>query len=360
MCSSNSNPNNTVAHINGRPVLQPTSNQFPRRNSPHNISPKSPAIKPSSSPPISPKLIKSPTPKLNKSKDHRDQLNSSSEYSTIIISKSAGNAILSKSRSFGAVESLPMVASPGTIAAARREQVAMMQEQRKMKIAHYGRTKSAKNFKPVDSSAIVTGADQNKKRCSFITPNSDPIYVAYHDGEWGVPVHDDKQLFELLVLTGAQVGSDWTSVLKKRQVFREAFSEFDPSMVAKFSEHKTVSIAANYGLDISQVRAVVDNAIRILEVKKATGSFNKYLWGFVNHKPMVSQYKSSQKIPVKSSKSESISKDMVRRGFRFVGPTVVYSFMQAAGLINDHLVTCPRHLQCIALASHPPAAAPAL
>lgn len=175
MCSSNSNlhkPNNTVAHINGRPVLQPTSNQFPRRNSPHNISPKSPAIKPSSSPPISPKLIKSPTPKLNKSKDHHDQLNSSSEYSTIIISKSAGNAILSKSRSFGAVESLPMVASPGTIAAARREQVAMMQEQRKMKIAHYGRTKSAKNFKPVDSSAIVTGADQNKKRCSFITPNS--------------------------------------------------------------------------------------------------------------------------------------------------------------------------------------------
>ncbi|KAJ6393326.1 hypothetical protein OIU77_022737 [Salix suchowensis] len=174
-----------------------------------------------------------------------------------------------------------LVESPGSIAAARREHVAGMQEQRKMRIAHYGRTKSAKyqgKVVPADSSATNT-ISREEKRCSFITPNSDPIYVAYHDEEWGVPVHDDKLLFELLVLTGAQVGSDWTSVLKKREAFREAFSGFDAEVVARFTEKKIASISAEYGIDTSQVRAVVDNSNKILEVKREFGSFDKYLWG---------------------------------------------------------------------------------
>ncbi|KAM6582789.1 hypothetical protein CsatB_009791 [Cannabis sativa] len=243
--------------------------------------------------------------------------------------------------------------SPGSIAAGRREQMALQHAQRKMKIAHYGRSKSAKfernliDSNPLDST--VNKTNDEEKRCSFITANSDPIYVAYHDEEWGVPVHDDKMLFELVVLSGAQVGSDWTSILKKREEFRNAFSGFDAEIIATLTDKQMASICSQYGIDISRVRGVVDNSNRILEIKKEFGSFAKYIWGFVNQKPISTQYKSGQRIPVKTSKSETISKDMVRRGFRFVGPTVVHSFMQAAGLTNDHLITCHRHLQCTLL-----------
>lgn len=151
-------------------------------------------------------------------------------------------------------------------------------------------------------------------------------------------------LFELVVLSGAQVGSDWSSVLRKRQDYREAFSNFDAETVSKYSEKKIISISTEYGIELSLVRGVVDNSKRLVEVKKEFGSFDKYVWGFVNHKPIWTQYKLCNKIPVKTSKSEAISKDMVRRGFRQVGPTVIHSFMQAAGLTNDHLITCPRHL----------------
>ncbi|KAL8513333.1 hypothetical protein ACS0TY_019512 [Phlomoides rotata] len=226
----------------------------------------------------------------------------------------------------------------GSIAAARREQVSILQEQRKMRIAHYGRTPKSKP----DQHSSPPNSSQTQ-RCSFITPNSDPVYVAYHDEEWGVPVHDDELLFELVVLTGAQVGSDWSSVLRKRQDYRDAFSNFDAETVSKFSEKKMISISAEYCIEVSLVRGVVDNSKRILQVKKELGSFSKYVWGFVNQKPISTQYKWCNKIPVKTSKSEAISKDMVRRGFRQVGPTVIHSFMQAAGLTNDHLITCPRH-----------------
>lgn len=249
---------------------------------------------------------------------------------------------------------------PGSIAAGRREQMALQHAQRKMRIAHYGRSKSA-NFEAkvvplVDSLGINhKGGEQPtllERRCTSVTPNSDPLYVAYHDEEWGVPVHDDKMLFELLVLSGAQVGSDWTSILRKRQDFREAFSGFDAEIVGNLTEKQMISTSAHYAIDISRVRAVVDNANGILQVKKEFGSFDKYIWGFVNGKPISPQYKFAHKIPVKTSKSESISKDLVRRGFRAVGPTVVHSFMQAAGLTNDHLITCFRHLECTALASY--------
>ncbi|XP_057510726.1 uncharacterized protein LOC130793092 [Actinidia eriantha] len=392
MCSSD---------INGRPVLQPACNRVPlldrcnslkkgsRKSSSAPLQPLTPSPNPKNkpslavTPPISPKL-KSPRPPAIKRGNDPNGLNSSVEkvvtprntsstksvLTPVKKSKKSGgagvvapNSVDSASSSLKLASSL-IVEEPGSIAAARREQVAIMQVERKMKIAHYGRTKSAKyqgKGVPLDSnSASNIATVREEKRCSFITRNSDPIYVAYHDEEWGVPAHDDKLLFELLVLTGAQVGSDWTSVLKKRKAFRDAFSGFDAETVSKFNEKKISSICADYGIELSQIRGVVDNANLILEVKKAFGSFDKYLWGFVNHKPIVTQYKSSHKMPVKTSKSEGMSKDMVRRGFRFVGPTVMHSFMQAAGLTNDHLSTCPRHLQCVALASQLPTVAPAI
>lgn len=381
-----------VARINGRPVLQPACNrvipldrsQSFKKNTIPKPSPtstvttlavtatttassnRSRASAISSSTPVSPKL-KTPRPALKRGNDPNG-LNSSTDKppatpkslprSTSLVRKKSKNAsrgggagggdCVSASHNSSANSTYltsPIVEVPGSIAVARREQVTLMQAQRKMRIAHYGRTPSKLEGKgvPLDSSTAVS--NQEEKRCSFITPNSDPLYVAYHDEEWGVPIHDDRMLFELLVLTGAQVGLDWTSILRKRDDFRAAFAGFDIDLVANFNQRQIASISADYGLDLSRIRGAVDNANCILEIKGEFGSFDKYLWGFVNHKPITTQYKSCRKIPVKTSKSETMSKDMVRRGFRFVGPTVMHSFMQAAGLTNDHLITCPRHLQ---------------
>ncbi|KAF7835830.1 putative GMP synthase [glutamine-hydrolyzing] [Senna tora] len=329
-------------------------------------------------PPVSPKS-KSPRPPAVKRGSNESAINNglNSSCEKVVTPRSSMRTTPSlerkKSKSFKELGSYNCEASslsyssslitesPGSIAAVRREQMALQQRQRKMKIAHYGRSKSA-NFErittiapldPSTSNLITPKTNEEEKRCSFITPNSDPIYIAYHDEEWGVPLHDDKMLFELLVLSGAQVGSDWTSILKKRQDFRKAFSEFDAEIVANLTDKQMMSISSEYGIDISRIRGVADNANRILEIKKEFGSLDKYLWGFVNHKPISTQYKFGHKIPVKTSKSESISKDMVRRGFRFVGPTVVHSFMQAAGLTNDHLTTCHRHLQCTLMGPQP-------
>ncbi|GLT81314.1 hypothetical protein SLA2020_527050 [Shorea laevis] len=363
-----------VARINGRPVLQPTCNRVPsldRRNSLKKVLPKSSPPPPpplpsppkaSLTPPISPKSKSPRLPAIKRGSD-TNGLNSSSEK--VVIPKNSIIKTLErkKSKSFKEGEaSLSytslILESPGSIAAVRREQMALQQAERKMRIAHYGRSKSAKfeaRVVPLETSTSEeTESNEEKKRCSFITSNSDPIYVAYHDEEWGVPVHDHKMLFELLVLSGAQVGSDWTSILKKRQDFRDAFSGFDAEAIANFTDKQMMAITSEYGIEISRVRGVVDNSSRILEVKKEFGSFEKYIWGFVNHKPISTQYKFGHKIPVKTSKSESISKDMVRRGFRFVGPTVIHSFMQAAGLTDDHLITCHRHLPCTLLAARKP------
>ncbi|KAF7121230.1 hypothetical protein RHSIM_Rhsim13G0136000 [Rhododendron simsii] len=381
-----------IINMNGRPVLQPTCNVpvpplLQRRNSLFKnnknkvISTPTPTPTPNAkvlvTPPVS-RMLQSPVVKRGNHDPNGFNSSGEKEFTPRGSSKSVAkkskkgggstgggvvppNSLAEASSSLKYVSSF-IVEAPGSIAAARREQVAIMQVQRKMKIAHYGRTNSGKyqlgKVVPLDSSSAPANEE---KRCSFITSNSDPIYVAYHDEEWGVPIHDDNLLFELLVLTGAQVGSDWTSVLKKRQGFRVAFSGFDAETVSKFSEKKISSISADYDIDISLIRGVVDNANRILAIRKEFRSFDKYLWGFVNHKPISTQYKSCHKMPVKTSKSESISKDMVRRGFRLVGPTVIHSFMQAAGLTNDHLTTCPRHLRCLALAtSQLPTAAPAL
>lgn len=376
-----------VARINGRPVLQPTCNlvsTLERRNSLKKTAPKSSPPPPpppptfsnktnKASPPLSP-MSKSPRLPAIKRGSDANSLNSSSEK-VVIPRNTTKTPTLErkKSKSFKessvgrgvhssfieaslSYSSSLIVEAPGSIAAVRREQMALQHAQRKMRIAHYGRSKSARfedQVVPNDSSiSMATKTDQEEeKRCSFITANSDPIYVAYHDEEWGVPVHDDKMLFELLVLSGAQVGSDWTSILKKRQDFRDAFSGFDAEIVAIISEKQIMSISAEYGIDMSRVRGVVDNSNRILEIKKEFGSFDRYIWTFVNNKPISTSYKFGHKIPVKTSKSETISKDMIRRGFRFVGPTMVHSFMQAAGLTNDHLITCHRHLPCTLMAA---------
>ncbi|KAJ4981763.1 hypothetical protein NE237_032600 [Protea cynaroides] len=396
MCSSKAKTSPAAVDVNpvvdGRPVLQPTSNRVPtleRHNSLKKVTAKSPPPPPplpasttsTRTHPISPKS-KSPRPLAFKRGNDPNGLNSSIDKVSTAPPSAPKPATLerkkSKKFSVGTVApsstesslnfpSYLLIESPGSMAAARREQVTFLQAQRKMKIAHYGRSKSA-NFErkvgnfdssPKTTTDVTTGREE--KRCSFITPNSDPLYVAYHDEEWGVPVHDDMLLFELLVLSGAQVGSDWTSILKKRQDFRDAFAGFEAEIVANFTERQITSISTDYGIDLTRVRGVVDNANRILEVRRDFGSFDKYIWGFINHKPIATQYRSCLKIPVKTSKSETISKDMVRRGFRSVGPTVIHSLMQAAGLTNDHLMTCSRYVQCTALAtSNHSAVAPAL
>ncbi|XP_058072334.1 uncharacterized protein LOC131221182 [Magnolia sinica] len=396
MCSSTKD--NTACHgvaqINGRPVLQPACNRVASVEGRQNLKKKCPpkslppttttitnnskvALTPHKvSPPISPKYKMPLRPVLKK--EDPNGLNSSVEKPATPKSNTPKTTMLlrQKSKKLGVVgsgdagdvshESLWNFNSfisdaPGSIAVARREQVSLMQAQRKMRIAHYGRTPAKLEGKAAQiDSSLMANATQEGKRCSFITPNSDPLYVAYHDEEWGVPVHDDKMLFELLVLTGAQVGMDWTSILRKRHDFRAAFARFDVEIVANFTERQIASVATDCNMDLNKVRGAVDNANRILQIRREFGSFDKYLWFFVNNKPISTQYKSCRKIPVKTSKSETISKDMIRRGFRLVGPTVVHSFMQAAGLTNDHLITCPRHLQCIALASHHPTVAPAL
>ncbi|KAH9315674.1 hypothetical protein KI387_024301 [Taxus chinensis] len=258
-----------------------------------------------------------------------------------------------KSRKLGASEgSLLSSKPPGSLAAARKAEMSEMHAQRKLKIAHYGRKLGTPKAEKVVPEEIASAAPHSEeiRRCSFITSQSDPAYIAYHDQEWGVPVHDDKILFELLVLMGAQVGMDWPTILSKREAFRDAFAGFDPAIVAGFNEKKIASISGEYDImDVAKVRGMVENAKQILEIVKEFGSFDKYIWSFVNFKPIVNKYKYGRTIPVKTSKAETMSKDLVKRNFRFVGPTIMYSFMQAAGITNDHLVNCFRHEECLRL-----------
>ncbi|KAL4304287.1 hypothetical protein GQ457_10G002510 [Hibiscus cannabinus] len=196
------------------------------------------------------------------------------------------------------------------------------------------------------------GNSHQKKRCAWVTPNTDPSYAAFHDEEWGVPVHDDKKLFELLVLSGALSELTWPAILSKRHIFREVFMEFDPVAVSKLNEKKLVapgSLASSL-LSELKLRAIVENARQISKVINEFGSFDEYIWSFVNHKPIISRFRYPRQVPVKTPKADVISKDLVRRGFRSVGPTVIYSFMQVAGITNDHLMSCFRFQECITAA----------
>ncbi|KAM3380634.1 putative GMP synthase [Capsicum galapagoense] len=189
-----------------------------------------------------------------------------------------------------------------------------------------------------------------KKKCAWVTPNTDPSYAAFHDEEWGVPVHDDKKLFELLSLCTALAELSWPAILSKRHMFREVFQNFDPVAVSKLNEKKIAPPGSPASTLLSEVklRAVIENARQTCKIIDELGSFDKYIWGFVNNRPIVSQFRYARQVPLKTSKAEGISKDLVKRGFRGVGPTVVYSFMQVAGITNDHLISCFRFHDCVA------------
>jgi DNA-3-methyladenine glycosylase I len=167
-------------------------------------------------------------------------------------------------------------------------------------------------------------------------------YIDYHDNEWGVPVHDDRVHFEFLILEGAQAGLSWSMILKKREGYRKAFADFDPVKVAKFTPARVEKLLLNPGIvrNRLKVNATVNNAKRFLEVQKEFGSFDKYIWGFVNNKPIVNQWKKHGSAPATTKESDALSKDLIKRGFKFVGSTVIYAHMQACGLVNDHIVDC--------------------
>ncbi|KAI3754489.1 hypothetical protein L1987_54273 [Smallanthus sonchifolius] len=205
----------------------------------------------------------------------------------------------------------------------------------------------------IDSASESSPDDvHSKKRCAWVTSSSDQSYAVFHDEEWGVPVHDDKKLFELLVLSGALSELTWPAILNKRHLFREVFADFDHTVVEKFNEKKLVGpgSAASSLLSELKLRAIVENARQMSKVIDEFGSFDKYIWSFVNYKPIISRFRYPRQIPVKTPKADVISKDLIRRGFRCVGPTVIYSFMQVAGITNDHLCTCFRFQECTSIA----------
>ena len=184
---------------------------------------------------------------------------------------------------------------------------------------------------------------KEKKRCEWCLGHD--IYVDYHDEEWGVPVHDDRELFEMLILEGAQAGLSWLTVLKKRESYRKAFDHFDVKKVARYTEAKKAKLLQNPGIirNKLKVNATVVNARLFLKVVEEFGSFDKYIWGFVDNKPIVNIWKSLNEIPAKTELSDKISKDLKKRGMSFVGSTIIYAHMQATGMVNDHEVGCFRH-----------------
>ena len=184
-----------------------------------------------------------------------------------------------------------------------------------------------------------------KKRCSWC--GTDPLYIAYHDQEWGVPVYDDQTLFEFLVLETFQAGLSWITILKKRENFRNAFDGFNYTTIAKYNQKKINALLLDASIirNKLKVRATVSNAIAFQEVQIEFGSFNKYIWGFVNNKSLQNNLKSTSNIPANTILSDTISKDLKKRGFKFVGSTVVYAYMQAIGLTNDHVQDCFRQVQ---------------
>lgn len=183
----------------------------------------------------------------------------------------------------------------------------------------------------------------SKIRCPWC--GTDPLYVKYHDEEWGVPIDDDKILFEFLTLEGAQAGLSWSTILKKREGYRKAFADFDVQKVARFSEKKIEKLLQNPEIvrNKLKVRAAITNAKCFIEIQKEFGSFSSYSWQFVGGKPIVNKWKKMCDVPATSKESDAFSKDLKKRGFKFVGSTIMYAHMQATGMVNDHLVDCFRH-----------------
>lgn len=174
---------------------------------------------------------------------------------------------------------------------------------------------------------------------------ADPLYLAYHDEEWGVPSHDERHLFEMLSLEGAQAGLSWSTILRKREGYRRAFAGFDVAKVARYDDRKLGSLIVDAGIvrNRAKIESTVTNARGVLAVQKEMGSFDKYVWSFVGGKPIRNRWTSLKQIPSETQESRAMSKDLKRRGFRFVGPTICYAFMQAVGMVNDHEVNCFRY-----------------
>ncbi|RUA37878.1 MAG: DNA-3-methyladenine glycosylase I [Bacteroidetes bacterium] len=194
---------------------------------------------------------------------------------------------------------------------------------------------------------MSTNISKEKERCPWCLGFGQ--YIKYHDEEWGVPVHDDQTHFEFLILEGAQAGLSWATVLKKRENYRELFANFDAKKVAEFDQAKIDELLQNPGIirNKLKVNAAVINAQKFLEVQKEFGSFDYYIWSFVNHKPIINKLKSMKDAPATSPESDALSKDLKKRGFKFVGSTIIYAHMQACGLVNDHLTSCFRYKEVL-------------
>jgi len=180
-------------------------------------------------------------------------------------------------------------------------------------------------------------------RCPWRTTNE--IYLRYHDEEWGTPVHDENRHFEFLVLESAQAGLSWSTILMKRENYRKAYDQFDPVKVSKYNDQKIRKLLSNAGIvrNRRKIEASINNAKCFLAIQKEFGSFDRYIWGFVNDKPIINRWKKISEIPARTSLSDQISKDLIYRGFRFVGSTIIYAHLQATGIVNDHIVTCFRY-----------------
>jgi len=186
-------------------------------------------------------------------------------------------------------------------------------------------------------------------RCAWATT---PVYHAYHDTEWGVPQHDDRVLFEFLVLEGAQAGLSWLTILNKRANFRRAFDHFDAGKIARYGPPRVAALLADPGIVRNRLKiaAAIRNAQGALALRREFGSLDRYLWPFVGGRPIQNAWRSSREVPARTPESDAMSRDLKKRGFSFVGSTICYAFMQATGMVNDHLVTCPRHAACRRLA----------
>lgn len=182
-----------------------------------------------------------------------------------------------------------------------------------------------------------------KNRCAW--SGTDPLYIDYHDNEWGIPVHDDTRLFEMLLLEGAQAGLSWITILRKRENYRKAFSGFDPQKISRYTDEKINSLLLNEGIvrNRLKINAAVTNAKAFIKVQKEFGSFDKYIWQFTDGKPVVNNFKTLKELPAKTKISDLMSRDLKKRGFKFVGSTICYAFMQAVGMVNDHTTDCFRY-----------------
>ncbi len=181
------------------------------------------------------------------------------------------------------------------------------------------------------------------KRCDWVS--DDPLYIEYHDNEWGIPVHDDRKLFEMLILEGAQAGLSWITILKKREYYREAFDNFDYEKIARYDEENIEELLANEDIirNKLKINAAISNAKAFIKVQQEFGSFDKYIWQFVGDKVIKNKWTSLKDVPTQTEESEAMSKDLKKRGFKFVGPVICYSFMQAVGMVNDHTTDCFRY-----------------